>query len=34
MRKHGGGSIIIWDFFATSGPEQLSVTDRNMNSAP
>ena len=30
--KYGGGSIMVWGCFAASGPEQLPIIDRKMNS--
>lgn len=31
--KHGGGSVMSWGCFATSGPGRLDVIDGHMNSA-
>ncbi len=30
--KHGGGSIMVWAFFAASWPGQPAITDGTMNS--
>ncbi len=31
--KHGGGSVMVWGCFATSGPGWLAIIDGTMNSA-
>lgn len=31
--KHDGGSVMVWGYFAASGPERQVIIDRNMNSA-
>lgn len=31
--KHGGGSVMVWGCFGASGPDQLVIIDRTMNSA-
>jgi hypothetical protein len=30
--KHGGGGIIVWGCFATSGPGQFAIIESTMNS--
>ncbi|KAK3563022.1 hypothetical protein QTP86_013282 [Hemibagrus guttatus] len=31
--KYGGGSVMVWDYFAASGPGRLAVINGTMNSA-
>lgn len=31
--KHGGGNVLVWGYFAASGPRHHDIIDRTMNSA-
>ncbi len=31
--KHGGGCVMVWGYFAASGPGQVAIIDGTMNSA-
>lgn len=33
VAKYGGGSMMVWDCFAASGPGRLKIIDGTMNSA-
>lgn len=30
--KHGGGSVMLWGYFAASGPRRLAIIEITMNS--